>query len=389
MSAPSPAKPRRPRRRLGFKKKLLLLTLGVFGASLLLELGLRAIYAVRVGPSMLLYGTSFHREAVRPDPKNTAGSNIVLVAEGYSKYQPNQRLKTPHPDTGVGLPVTINSRGFRGRDFSATKAPGTIRVVTLGASSTFGFHNGDDETYPRQLQKLLAAEGDGREFEVINLGIPHMTSTNVLAVFLDVGLELEPDVVTLYTGHNDVHVLKDAPRRRAAWIPALHDLGASLSERLILVAKIHAFMKGTFAGFRAADLEPVPEASAKLIANIDRIHTECRTRGARFFAMTQQKRSMMIPREQLQGVTYREEAAKVREKLAATGLLTAREFGMLAHERFMADLVAWARARDVPLVDVVGAMNQARHNIVSPVHLSRDGNTIVARALADAILGSK
>jgi len=55
-----------------------------------------------------------------------------------------------------------------------------VRVVTLGASSTFGFHNRDDQTYPRQLENLLNQEARGStRYEVINLGIPHLTSDEI------------------------------------------------------------------------------------------------------------------------------------------------------------------------------------------------------------------
>jgi hypothetical protein len=98
---------------------------------------------------------------------------------------------------------------------------------------------------------------------------------------------------------------------------------------------------------------------------------------------------MMIPREKLAGVSYKEEVRQVREKLNRTGLLTDRAFGFLVHDRLMTDLVRWDEENGVGRVDVIAAMDAHRHEIVSPVHLSRSGNAIVARAFADAILGGK
>ncbi len=68
--------------------------------------------------------------------------------------------------------VGINEQGFRGRNFGP-KSPGVVRVVTLGASSTFGFYNRDHETYPHQLEQVLNERCDSQHFEVLNLGIPH------------------------------------------------------------------------------------------------------------------------------------------------------------------------------------------------------------------------
>jgi len=57
---------------------------------------------------------------------------------------------------GVGEDrLSINSHGFRGKEFSIAKPDDVIRVLTLGASSTFGFFNKDDETYPYLLEQRL------------------------------------------------------------------------------------------------------------------------------------------------------------------------------------------------------------------------------------------
>jgi hypothetical protein len=69
------------------------------------------------------------------------------------------------PDTQEPYRVTINSRGFRGKEFSDEKKPGVIRVITLGESSTFGLHARDDETYPYDLEHFLNKDCPGRAFE--------------------------------------------------------------------------------------------------------------------------------------------------------------------------------------------------------------------------------
>src|SRR5262249_24014242 len=47
-------------------------------------------------------------------------------------------------------PIKVNSHGFVGPEFEEPRAPGVVRIVTLGYSCTFGAGSGV-ETYPEQL----------------------------------------------------------------------------------------------------------------------------------------------------------------------------------------------------------------------------------------------
>src|SRR5688572_1791295 len=67
----------------------------------------------------------------------------------------------------------MNSLGMRGPEVPIAKAPGTIRVATVGASETFGLYESPDREFPRQLEDSLAGRtmtrgvcspGDGRRF---------------------------------------------------------------------------------------------------------------------------------------------------------------------------------------------------------------------------------
>src|SRR5262249_40456783 len=133
----------------------------------------------------------------------------------YSKYSPHEERYTYDADTGEVFRVTINGRGFRGADFADAKPPGTVRIVTLGASSTFGYHDPDDGTYPAILERMLAEPCRGRaRYQVINLAIPHLMSAEILSLFLAEAVSLEPDVVTFYEGMNDSTPDDDGGPRR-------------------------------------------------------------------------------------------------------------------------------------------------------------------------------
>ena len=87
-----------------------------------------------------------------------------------------------------------------------------IRVVCLGGSSTFGVFARDDSTYPAVLERLFSADQgaeDGR-VEVINAGIPHAETGNLVAMTRAELMDYAPDVITIYTGFNDAAFVLDA-----------------------------------------------------------------------------------------------------------------------------------------------------------------------------------
>lgn len=150
------------------------------------EATVRVYFALTLGPRVLLFGTSGYRnQFALPVSDTSAQLHKNHVGEyapygtrsaiGYAKYFPGEVKYTDSPDHRESYPIRINNQGFRGPDFTVAKPPDVTRVLTLGASSTFGYHNRDDETYPYYLEQLLNADGRGR-FEVINFSIPHATA---------------------------------------------------------------------------------------------------------------------------------------------------------------------------------------------------------------------
>ncbi len=80
---------------------------------------------------------------------------------------------------------TMNSLGTRGPETTVIPAPGTVRVITVGASETFGLRESPGREYPRQLEDSIVARvargecgaGNTPKFEVLNaawagMGIP-------------------------------------------------------------------------------------------------------------------------------------------------------------------------------------------------------------------------
>jgi hypothetical protein len=99
---------------------------------------------------------------------------------------------------------TMNGLGMRGPAASVTPPPGTVRVVTVGASETFGLRESIGKEYPRQLEDSLntAAGACGgsspRRFEVLNAAFAGMSLPTIEQ---DVRLRLAhftPAIVVVY-----------------------------------------------------------------------------------------------------------------------------------------------------------------------------------------------
>jgi hypothetical protein len=99
----------------------------------------------------------------------------------------------------------INGVGTRGPAASETKTPGSLRIVTVGASETFGLYESPGHEYPRQLEDSLrewvtalhCAEPP-RDVEVLNAAIFGMSLPTTDADLQTRIRRLRPDIVTVY-----------------------------------------------------------------------------------------------------------------------------------------------------------------------------------------------
>ena len=393
----------------------------IVAVALLLELTLRGYFAVQVGPRVLAYGTPWYRNAfseqrkeelIRQHAQERAGwhenENTLNTAskhnnekQGYFKFFPNETKYLKDIDSGKVFPVAINSHGFRGKDFSISKPDGVIRVLTLGASSTFGFFNKDDETYPYLLEQRLNKLCHGpKRFEVINFAIPDAIAFEIRAMFVAEGLDLDPDVVTFYEGRNDSARLRPTDfqqaRRNVTSMGWGHEAWNAMTRTLILAR----FVDEQFAAHTqvSADdaLDSLRDASAitskSFLSGLDKIRKAAERRNILFIVANQQANSKSwfgIPaakRISQKGVTYSDEVAGIKRILQRGEPISGYEFNFLIHARLMRDLRNWAEKNRLPFVDLISLLDQERQHMVSWVHLDAYANGLVADALAHEIL---
>jgi len=80
-------------------------------------------------------------------------------------------------------------------------------ILCLGDSSTFGTGSSgrDKFSYPSQLQKILHDNNPDINFEVINLGIPGLNSSQLLNRLNKNILKYKANIVIVQIGENDYH----------------------------------------------------------------------------------------------------------------------------------------------------------------------------------------
>jgi len=105
-----------------------------------------------------------------------------------------------------GIPVHINSRGFRTEEFAVPKPVGTYRILNVGDSVAFGWEVRQEDTYGKQLERILNARNDRCRYEVINAAVPAWTIEMERNFLLQEGLDYQPDMVLLdITVVNDIY----------------------------------------------------------------------------------------------------------------------------------------------------------------------------------------
>jgi len=185
---------------------------------------------------------------------------LFLTAEGairvrqtikYGAAATVEDLYTMDARSGLRVPVvgshysgriTVNSLGFRGPELATPKSPGTVRLAFLGASTTWcGEVSGDDKTWPHLVTAALRAAFPYVELDYLNAAVPGYTVRASLRNLEVRVAALEPDVVIIYEGANDLSgemrelalkqgLIRDAKISERSWL-ARHSLLWNLVEK--------------------------------------------------------------------------------------------------------------------------------------------------------------
>ncbi|HJY22157.1 MAG TPA: hypothetical protein VJ279_04690 [Hanamia sp.] len=137
-----------------------------------------------------------------------AGRKSVEVLLGnadiynYSSFTPHPYMLYENTPLYTNSYQQINSLGYRGHEISETPDKKTIRILTLGGSTTFdGGVENPAKTWTAQLEGIFNHKG--YKVETINGGINAATSAEMLSHYMFKYRYLSPDVVIVNLGWND------------------------------------------------------------------------------------------------------------------------------------------------------------------------------------------
>ncbi|MDZ4773635.1 MAG: SGNH/GDSL hydrolase family protein [Planctomycetota bacterium] len=148
-----------------------------------IELGLRCFHPVR-----------FREPAPNFPPNAWTGLLHRKSTTPGLDYELNPNMR----GTAHGVEVSVNSLGFRGREYKATKPRDTIRIVVVGASIAFGWTVPVEQSYPARLEVRLNERARGTtRYEVLNLGVGGYTIRDEVATLATKAMSLDPDLVVL------------------------------------------------------------------------------------------------------------------------------------------------------------------------------------------------
>ncbi len=88
--------------------------------------------------------------------------------------------------------------------FEKIKRKNSFRIFVFGGSSTAGYPYPPNASFSRQLKRKLEIVYPNVFWEVINLGVSAINSNTINDIFDDV-IDQKPDLIILYTGHNEYY----------------------------------------------------------------------------------------------------------------------------------------------------------------------------------------
>ncbi|MEY2481465.1 MAG: hypothetical protein QOI04_2392 [Verrucomicrobiota bacterium] len=150
--------------------------------------------------------------AVRVISSHTLIYNIEMAkyAKALKQRDPKGEVSHVHVPSRsarlMGVDVTLNSLGHRSHELSKQKAPGTRRILVLGASITMGWGVQADRVFTSVVEDRLNRTkpfGPDIAFEIANAGIGNYNTYFELKLFQNQYPIVKPDLVVIQYAIND------------------------------------------------------------------------------------------------------------------------------------------------------------------------------------------
>jgi lysophospholipase L1-like esterase len=160
--------------------KFILIILGIVLPLVILEFG-----------SYLLGKFPFEADPLLTERRSSWAELRTFDPQLFWKLKPNINVRT----------IQTNNLGLRDEEIPDDKG-NEFRILSLGESTTFGLWVKQEETYSAVLGERMGSIKE-KPLRVINAGIPGYTLFQGYVYLKHRGIDLKPDAVMIYFGHND------------------------------------------------------------------------------------------------------------------------------------------------------------------------------------------
>ena len=167
----------------------------------------------------------------------------VDLSDPFVGFDDSSPLFVPDTASGTGdasRMVTSKNKlaWFNEQSFPRRKPPDTRRVFCLGGSTTYGRPYDDTTSFPGWLRELLPHIAPQARWEVINAGGVSYASYRVARLTQEL-VQYEPDLLIVYTGHNEFledrtygEIRHASPLQRGALATLARSRTAALAQRM-------------------------------------------------------------------------------------------------------------------------------------------------------------
>lgn len=318
------------------------------------------------------------------------GSPSTGVRDPMLVFDADAGIYVPRPGyvaRGGKIDIEINSLGFRSDEIARVKPPRTVRIATLGASTTFCAEASSNRTtWPMRLQAKLQAAYPAVKIEVLNAAVGGYTSEENLKSLEHRVLPLDPDLVIYYEANNeivkDTHAL--AAREGVGDTGGQPPFVATLSKYSLLVDLAYK------------NLIIAARSRAESAQTIDRVPPNLPDH---FLGVLDAMRADLEPRHvplvlSTFLVKYRrgqDRATQIKNADVAFFYMPWMSIdGMLdAMEVYNQAIVDYAKRRNLPVVDDREAIPPDAAHYSDCMHLLDPGSEAMAERFARFLLGSK
>lgn len=290
-------------------------------------------------------------------------------------------------DISNGIEFHINEKGYRGRDFSARKPDGVIRIIFYGGSAAFDINLPEGRDWPHRVETILRESGYP-QVEVINAGIPGHASFDAFGRLFSEGHTFSPDYVVSYNEWNDIKYFRSERPLLREFKPFCRPQNLRLDYRgpvdrfLCERSQLYAHVRMRYYDWR---LRVGPQGAAPP----GEYSSELSEAAFRQYALNQRmfvdvaREVGAVPILMTEGrLTTRDSSERQKSRIEYDYVRLDHETLVRAYDRIEEVIRGISSEKDVDLINVSDALNGRDEYFSDVVHLTPEGSEALAQLTA-------